>query len=252
MSSFDPRDFHDLADLAGIAQRQEMLKQMRQQQGSQIRKSEGPLPKNRQCPSCGGRLAGEFPKCQNCGSGIAWADGLPCVPGKENELREKIGRQRVYDLIWQFNDRSLPPEQIAEQLVAVHPRELEALTRDGIRFDATGVRAWMESERGKRFCRDCGRSILPKSPNGRCGGCNAKLNPRGCLVIAIALLITAVSLSFKSTTVTEKNMARELLVIHDDGLVAKCAAKASTSESLVVKDRPEQMIALNYHKVVRP
>lgn len=35
------------------------------------------VPKERQCPWCGGLLAGTFEKCRKCGSPVAWVNGLP-------------------------------------------------------------------------------------------------------------------------------------------------------------------------------
>ena len=99
--SFDPNDFHDLADLTGALQRQQMLQRMKHQeellkrQGSHTPQPQEPPPKNRQCPMCGGRLAGEFKKCQNCGSDIAWAKGFPCEPGKEAELQRELDAEEA-------------------------------------------------------------------------------------------------------------------------------------------------------------
>jgi acyl carrier protein len=93
MSGFDPLDFNDQADLLGVLQRQEMLRRMKEQENRQRSNDRGgtppePPPKNRECPFCGGRLAGEFPKCPNCASDVAWVRGFPCKPGKEQEFSQ--------------------------------------------------------------------------------------------------------------------------------------------------------------------
>ena len=52
------------------------------------------VPRNRQCPFCGGELAGEFSRCNNCGGEVAWVNTssgrLPCKPGQEGLLIEQI------------------------------------------------------------------------------------------------------------------------------------------------------------------
>ncbi len=51
----------------------------------------GALP---QCPICGGRLEGQFRKCKHCSSDLSWVEGVPCEPGKELELQERLNQKR--------------------------------------------------------------------------------------------------------------------------------------------------------------
>jgi len=108
--SFNPRDLHDVADLAGIVQREKMLQKLaqsttdgRQLQGiaselarlrSVIKDAEERQRSLPQCPVCGGRLEGQFRKCKYCTSDLAWVQGLPCEPGKERELMLKISEDK--------------------------------------------------------------------------------------------------------------------------------------------------------------
>ena len=86
--TFDPDDFQDQAAIAAMLQRQRMINSQNQQQS---------IPKNRQCPWCGGLLPGQFDKCQHCSSKVSWVAGYPCKPQDadyrrrqiENELKEK-------------------------------------------------------------------------------------------------------------------------------------------------------------------
>lgn len=43
-----------------------------------------------QCPICGGRLEGTFRKCPHCREDLAWVDNIPCEPGQEDSLRERL------------------------------------------------------------------------------------------------------------------------------------------------------------------
>ncbi len=43
-----------------------------------------------QCPWCGGRLEGQFELCSHCKSKIAWARTIPCKPGTEAAVLEKL------------------------------------------------------------------------------------------------------------------------------------------------------------------
>lgn len=47
-----------------------------------------------QCPWCGGRLEGKFPKCMHCASDLVWVEGTPCQPSQEATVREKLKEQR--------------------------------------------------------------------------------------------------------------------------------------------------------------
>ncbi len=181
--SFDPGDFNDLADMAGMLQRQEMLNRM---QNTRASRTEGPPPEDRQCPLCGGRLAGEFKKCQKCGSDITWVGGMPCEPGKEEELRDRQRKEAINHFIWNSVQNSMTPVQIAHALSESFPQEMGTLAKQGNTLDAEGVREWIESQRGIRFCRTCGVAILPKSPRGRCGKCNTP-KPQGCVLLLAAL-----------------------------------------------------------------
>jgi len=79
---FDPSDFRDLSTLQNSIQNERILKELKNLNSQ----SSNPVPANRQCPWCGGALAGEFVKCQNCGSNISWVRGFPCQPGSEKQI----------------------------------------------------------------------------------------------------------------------------------------------------------------------
>ena len=79
---FDPSDFRDLSTLQNSIQNERILKELKNLNS----RSTNPVSANRQCPWCGGSLAGEFEKCQNCGSNISWIRGFPCKPGSEKQL----------------------------------------------------------------------------------------------------------------------------------------------------------------------
>jgi hypothetical protein len=53
-----------------------------------LRKSQKRNASLPQCPICGGRLEGQFRKCMHCQSDLAWVEGMPCEPGKEEETRQ--------------------------------------------------------------------------------------------------------------------------------------------------------------------
>jgi hypothetical protein len=54
------------------------------------RQNQQDVPKNRQCPICGGALAGEFRKCPNCAEELVWVETtlgrLPSEPGREQQV----------------------------------------------------------------------------------------------------------------------------------------------------------------------
>lgn len=79
---FDPSDFKDLSTLQNSFRDKKILEELEKLNS----RSANPVSANRQCPWCGGGLAGEFEKCQNCGSNISWVRGLPCKPGSEKKI----------------------------------------------------------------------------------------------------------------------------------------------------------------------
>jgi hypothetical protein len=83
--TFDPNDFQDQAAIAAMLQRQRMINSQNQQQK---------IPKNRQCPWCGGLLPGQYSKCQHCSSDVSWVDGLPCKPQDADYRRREIAQNR--------------------------------------------------------------------------------------------------------------------------------------------------------------
>ena len=89
--NYDPNDFNDFADLQAARQRQQQLKRLENIE-NRLRKaaSKKTVSKDRQCPWCGGELAGEFLKCQNCASDLVWVRGYPCKPEDEDELKLKL------------------------------------------------------------------------------------------------------------------------------------------------------------------
>jgi len=64
---------------ANAKQSRDELREMRRLQAKQNREKERlkNLPK---CPSCGGHLEGEYPKCVHCGCNIQWIGGRPHPP----------------------------------------------------------------------------------------------------------------------------------------------------------------------------
>ena len=83
--TFDPDDFQDQAAIAAMLQRQRMINSQNQQQS---------IPKNRQCPWCGGLLPGPFDKCQHCSSEVSWVAGYPCKPQNADSRREQIKKEQ--------------------------------------------------------------------------------------------------------------------------------------------------------------
>jgi len=45
-----------------------------------------------QCPHCGSKLPGRFPKCASCAEDISWVEGTPVVPGQEEVTRQRLRR----------------------------------------------------------------------------------------------------------------------------------------------------------------
>jgi hypothetical protein len=84
--AFDPNDFNDLADLVAYRQRKQILDKLNELNNSKS------TTKNHVCPWCGGQLAGNFEKCQNCSSDVAWVAGQPCKP--ENLIRQQKHEER--------------------------------------------------------------------------------------------------------------------------------------------------------------
>ena len=82
--TFDPDDFQDQAAIAAMLQRQRMINSQNQQQS---------IPKNRQCPWCGGLLPGQFDKCQHCSSKVSWVAGHPCKPQDADYIRGQIEKE---------------------------------------------------------------------------------------------------------------------------------------------------------------
>lgn len=56
------------------------------------RKAESLMPS---CPHCGGKLPGEFPKCQHCACDISWIDGEPCDPAQEPVIRAASSKKKT-------------------------------------------------------------------------------------------------------------------------------------------------------------
>jgi hypothetical protein len=79
---FDPSDYQDLSTLQNSFRDKKILDELEKLNS----RSTNPVSANRQCPWCGGGLAGEFEKCQNCGSNISWVRGFPCKPGSEKQI----------------------------------------------------------------------------------------------------------------------------------------------------------------------
>jgi len=71
--------------LQAARQREEMLKKLGRKP---VQSPRGP-----QCPVCGGKLAGQFRKCQHCASDLAWVQGRPCEPGQEQKLEQELAHE---------------------------------------------------------------------------------------------------------------------------------------------------------------
>jgi hypothetical protein len=82
--SFDPDDFQDQAAMLAVLQRQKLINAQNQKHS---------IPKNRQCPWCGGALPGQYSKCQHCSSDVSWVGGLPCKPQDEDYRKSEIARK---------------------------------------------------------------------------------------------------------------------------------------------------------------
>jgi len=91
---FDPTDFNDVADLAGVAQRAQMLRAMKERSGQATARS-SERRYFAQCPYCGGGLVGKFEKCMSCSSLLKWTDGVGgagAVPAKTMKCPACLGQ----------------------------------------------------------------------------------------------------------------------------------------------------------------
>ena len=70
-------DLSNLNDARGVVSTGRKQDQILQE----VRKLHQAPDPRRQCPFCGGTLAGGFVKCKNCGSDITWVEGWPRKPG---------------------------------------------------------------------------------------------------------------------------------------------------------------------------
>ena len=101
MEEFDDLDQLKLQGLARLdqanrhaAEQQEELKSVRRE----LRKLRDEQERTRllpQCPVCGGRIESGYRKCKQCASDLAWVEGIPCEPGRIEELRRTIHDRRA-------------------------------------------------------------------------------------------------------------------------------------------------------------
>ena len=70
-------DLSNLNDARGVVSTGRKQDQILQE----VRKLHQAPDPRRQCPFCGGTLAGGFVKCKNCASDITWVEGWPRKPG---------------------------------------------------------------------------------------------------------------------------------------------------------------------------
>lgn len=89
-------EFEHLQEMLAATQRQKLVDQVAHLR-SELSHDKN-IPRNRQCPICGGRLTGEFQKCPNCSSSLSWVDTalgkMPCQPGKEAEQLEQCKQEK--------------------------------------------------------------------------------------------------------------------------------------------------------------
>ena len=88
MSNFDLFDgegleYHHIQRLRAEQQRKEVMGKM----DKLLRAQKTSYSSSRQCPWCGGALAGNFEKCMHCASPISWVSGIACKPGTRPEIQ---------------------------------------------------------------------------------------------------------------------------------------------------------------------
>ena len=123
---YDPNDFNDFEGLQGILQRDKILKQL--EKNSRDAKAKKSVSKKRQCPWCGGELAGEFAKCQNCASDLVWVLGYPCKPEDKDKLKSQI---KADEDARRMREEDIAREQSSWPICSQCNKKFRDLTDDG-------------------------------------------------------------------------------------------------------------------------
>jgi len=179
---FDPTDFNDLADLAGIAQRDQMLRAAREKSGQPS--TPGSVRHQfAQCPYCGGGLVGKFDKCMNCGSFLKWAegiDGVRNIPTKTMNCPACLGQvpdsaRRCMHcttvIVWVDKYPCVKGEEESFQ-----QKRLPALKAQEEKDLRWRERLKAEAEKGVFYCTNpkCGKQLRSTSKPTLCGKCLLK------------------------------------------------------------------------------
>jgi hypothetical protein len=122
----DPNNFNDFEGLQGILQRDKILKQL--EKNSRDAKAKKRVSKTRQCPWCGGELAGKFAKCQNCGSDLDWVLGYPCKPEDKDKLERKF---KADEDARRMREEDIAREQSSWPICSQCNKKFRDLTDDG-------------------------------------------------------------------------------------------------------------------------
>lgn len=92
------RQLEEVRRLREATQRSERRAKRSEQRAKQEQEAEqARLEAMPQCPFCGGRLEGRFPKCKHCASELSWVGGNACEPGKEDEMRTRLSKLKEPD-----------------------------------------------------------------------------------------------------------------------------------------------------------
>lgn len=115
------------------------------------RKAESLMPS---CPHCGGKLPGEFPKCQHCACDISWIDGEPCDPAEESSIKDAASRKK--SAIAKRRDRLIEITIGTPNRCPKCQRCRPGMTSPDDDLDSTEyAMEWLKSMASNRLCPDC-------------------------------------------------------------------------------------------------